>query len=224
MKCKYLFGLSLVVFLGLLCGSFIINEKNSVSAVSDLTYTFDSSNSPTSQLRLCSNFGSGGAPSCASYKFLYVSFSGDFSLSTSFRGTYFITQGGAGNDWNLAPYYLSSVLIELLSPTDVGFSFSNLSAAPSGWSATVILSENNPFSAGSPSGSLSITENGIYDVTSYAQAVVEVPDTETIIQGDYHDDLLSIRNCIVVCSGVVLVLYFFYCIYRMIITTTGGRR
>lgn len=66
-----------------------------------------------------------------------------------------------------------------------------------------------------PSGSLSITENGTYDVTNYAEVVVDVP--ETVIQGDYHDDLVSINNSILICAAVCLVIYFFYCIYRMII-------
>lgn len=75
-------------------------------------------------------------------------------------------------------------------------------------------------SASAPSGSLSITENGTYDVSSYAEAVVDVPDT--VIYGDYHDDLVNIYHAILVCAGVCLVLYFFYCIYRMIIKSSGG--
>ena len=71
------------------------------------------------------------------------------------------------------------------------------------------------------SGSLSISENGTYDVTNYAEAVVDVP--VQVIQGDYHDDLTSINQSILICGAVLLVLYFFYCIYRMIIKSTGGK-
>ena len=85
---------------------------------------------------------------------------------------------------------------------------------------TFTLTENYQSNI-TPSGSLSITENGTYDVTNYAEALVNVPNTETIIQGDYHDDLVSINNSIMVCAGVCLVLYFFYCIYRMFIKTGG---
>ena len=73
-----------------------------------------------------------------------------------------------------------------------------------------------------PSGSITLSENGTYDVTSYAEAVVDVP--ATVIQGDYHDDLVRIYKAIMTCGAVVLVLYFFYCIYRMIIKSTGGKQ
>lgn len=66
-----------------------------------------------------------------------------------------------------------------------------------------------------PSGSLSISQNGTYDVSSYAEAVVNIP--ETIIYGDYHDDLLQINHSIIIGCAVILCIYFFYCIYRMLL-------
>ena len=66
-----------------------------------------------------------------------------------------------------------------------------------------------------PTSTLNITSNGTYNVASYGTAVVDVPDT--IIYEDYHNDLVAINNSIMVCASVFLVIYFFYCIYRMFI-------
>lgn len=72
----------------------------------------------------------------------------------------------------------------------------------------------------SPSGTINISENGTFDVTSYSEAIVNV--AAEVIEGDYHNDLVNIYHAIIMCAGVCLVLYFFYCIYRMIIKSTGG--
>ena len=83
----------------------------------------------------------------------------------------------------------------------------------------ITISENNPFGS-SPTGSLSISSNGSYDVSSYAQAIVDVPPVYE--EGDYHDDLVNIRNAIILACGIMLVLYFFYCIFRVFIKVIGG--
>lgn len=83
---------------------------------------------------------------------------------------------------------------------------------------TFILT-NNPLSGPTPSGSITLTENGTFDVSSYAEAVVDVP--MEVVPGDYHDDLQDVKKSIILVPAVCLVIYFFYAIYKMIM---GGVR
>lgn len=102
-------------------------------------------------------------------------------------------------------------------PIESGTRFMSISFGTSG---RLVFSSDPPFSSSVPSGSLSITENGTYDVSSYAEAVVDVPNQ--IIQGDYHDDLTTINQSILICGAILLVIYFFYAIYRMIMRGSHG--
>lgn len=87
-----------------------------------------------------------------------------------------------------------------------------------GFPVTYTLMES--FSSGiTPSGTLNIAENGSYDVTQYAQ--VDVNIEQEVVYQDYHDDLVNINHSIIICAATILVLYFFYCIYRMIIKGAG---
>ena len=49
----------------------------------------------------------------------------------------------------------------------------------------------------------------------------ECQETECPV-GEYHEDLTNIYGAIIMCGGVIMVLYFFYCIYRILIKSTGG--
>lgn len=83
-----------------------------------------------------------------------------------------------------------------------------------------------------PSGSLSITENGTYDVKQYASVDVNVscPDVSECPEnpggssggGLTDEQIQGITNAIFAIPATMLVLYFFYCIYRMIMKSTGG--
>ena len=83
-----------------------------------------------------------------------------------------------------------------------------------------------PFSV--PSESLAIDENGTYDVTNYASVDVNVVCPECSGGGGggglSSEDSERIIKAIYAIPAVLLVIYFFYCIYRMFIRSTGGRR
>ena len=164
-----------------------------------------------------------GSTGICGYTYLHVHANGDFGASSVY------VQGKpVGQTSNSGYNFGSSITGVVLS--DAFYDMSNLSLEANcrispgnymgnGRSLTVTLSDSPIFS--SPSGSLSITENGTYDVTNYAEVDVNIP--ETVVYGDYHDDLVSINNSILICGAICLVIYFFYCIYRMIIKSVGGR-
>ena len=191
-------------------------------AVSDLTYTVDSSNYSTS-VDICNNASD---VVCTPYHYLLLTL--DESTISSYkdiRGVAFnFVIGLPGAQCSPSFKFFGSYILEPIDSSVNKVRYASASNYISGLSFRITLSENNPFSSGiTPSGSLSITENGTYDLTNYAEAVVDVPTTGTVeIPGDYHNDLVNIRNAIIICSGVVLVLYFFYCIYRLLIKSTGG--
>lgn len=198
--------------------------SNNVFAVSDYTYTINASNNGNFEY-LCYNNEPSINRNCSDYNYLKIDFNGsstsylnslafNFSGNTNFTGSYtlypsshiIISLEDFNNNSNLRVIFINSGI--------------NVTGLSSGWFVDVTLTES--ITPDAPSGSITLTENGTYDVTSYAEAVVDVP--ATIVPGDYHDDLISIRNVIIIGAGVILVLYFFYCIYGIIIPTTGGKR
>ena len=225
----YLYSV-LFVFLGLLFGSFIINQGNSVFATSvTCSSTLASNNS--------SYVGSCDLSSLDSSVvwYYYVTPSSDLFSSASFDSqnrvcfydSLFCSSSATTSSGRFAiPINQGSSIIYGSTPfifSDFGsFRFLNFGVYVSSFtfssdlSFTSIISDTNPFSSSSaPSGSISITQNGTYDVTSYSEAVVNVENE--VIYGDYHDDLVSINNTIMIGCAIPLVIYFFYCIYRMLL-------
>lgn len=216
MKCKKYFFSLFVALLGVFFGSCIINQNNTY-AVDDISITV-------------TNLGSGGGlcsyPDCSNYHYLLIS-SGSFSTPPSSNSRAYVSAGSdlvCTNPSLYSSFTLCELTSEVVNSTwGLNYAFNNL--AGRGGSITFTLSETNPFSSGIvPSGSIELTENGTYDVSQYAEAVVNVPETDCPPSsggGNYHEDLVAINNSILICAAVCLVIYFFYCIYRMIIKNSG---
>ena len=209
MKCRHFLSFVFVAFSVFFSGLFITTQNS--FALSDIVITVDDSNYNSVDFSCGSD--------CSSYHFLLIddlSGSGGFNYSfcplSSDPFARLILSHNSGL-YSVADFFL--------------FSFDNIdqmrycaSSWTSGTSFKATLSENNPFGS-SPVGDISITLNGTYDVSSYATATVDVPTEVT--QGDYHNDLVNIQKSIIVCGAILLVLYFFYCIYRLIIKNSGVR-
>lgn len=193
------FGIFSLVFVAVLSVFFFSDTS---FAVSDVSYTFDISSIPP-WFDLCSL-----SDSCSSFSYFYSEPSNSGNCSNL---SYFVI----AVDVNLPISSCFSSVLFLSSPDHV-YLTGGKSGNYSG-SVTITLSE----SFGSlPSGNLDISSNGLFDVSSFATVTVDVP--AEVVQGDYHDDLSNINNSIIICAGVLLVLYFFYCIYRLIIRNSGA--
>lgn len=216
MKCFWCFSFALFVLLGVFFGSFIINQNNTY-AVSDTVLTYSSSYliSNSSIDISCSN------KPCYDYNYIHMEVSG--TTTSTFNQAIGLKFSGAYFNW----FYVgrqSSQWITLNS----GFIYTSMTLNPfqldssNNFTLTITFTDTSPFSS-TPSGSIELTENGTYDVSQYAEAVVNVPETDCPPSsgGDYHNDLVAINNSIMICAATCLVIYFFYCIYRMIIKNSG---
>lgn len=217
------FGTFCLVFVPALFFCFFLGTNNTFAT--SYSYTFDS-NAQASQI-LC-QYNASGVSSCDDYS--YIRFDSNFTTIGSIRVRYSSDtstnqdcSSSSSLNYSQSFAWSSDIIFKLPHVCSISFGDAYTWSTSSG-SLTITLYDSDIFSPSScpdlPSATLNISENGTYDVSSYAQAVVDIPP-ETVY-GDYHDDLLSIKHSIYVCGAIVLVLYFFYCIYRMIIKSTGG--
>lgn len=239
MKCRHFFSFVLVLFLSFFFGSFIItsdtfassvNCGDIVSSFTDITYN-SSNHSYYYSLSSCDTSSlDSSLPWFYHYSLQFSSnrsssWSFGFLLGTAHYNSDFdslFADGGKGSFSSFSGVSVSpSFSFGTLNPHFQNLLFKSNSQVINLSSFTLSISDS--FSSSdcpvSPSGDISIISNGTYDVSSYATATVDVP--AEVIQGDYHDDLVNINQSIIVCGAILLVLYFFYCIYRLIIKNSG---
>lgn len=216
-KCvRYLFS----VFFALLVFCFtslILTQENNALAVSDISITYTANQSVSDWSDLFPNCSG----SClAQYKYLIVSGISLLNTTTSPMYINLYTRWNDSNIYGLTLSANSSFSIYEL-PFTLASSY-NLLQFHGGFTfyndVTFTLTES--YQSGSPSGSITLTQNGTYDVTSYAEAVVDVPPE--VLPGDYDDEFSNVVTAIYICGASVIMLYFFYIIYGIIIKPTGG--
>lgn len=135
------------------------------------------------------------------YKYLKVETSGypstGYSESVNFRlrNEY----SGAGSNWNFLLFYKTMPVIISLNMPD-NFQYGVLSFMNSG----------------------TLKESLTFTLMEDYQDCPEVEPCPEVPENPYDDKLDKIIQAIYVVAGTLLVIYFFYCIYRMIIKPLGG--
>lgn len=209
----------LAILLPVFCVFFISSDSYAVSDIS-VTYNMGYVTSAWSNI----------FPTCTGsclhdYSYLVVKLSGRSDLGfpsdsdtfqTSFR-IYGRADGSNGRTWYISMY--TPEQIYPISFTDSSLNYFQWGNGTNlGFDVTFILT-NSPYGS-APSGSITLTENGTYDVTSYAEAVVDVPAEQ--LPGDYDDEFNGVITAIYICGASAIMIYFFYIIYGIFIKPTGG--
>lgn len=198
---------SLLLFLFLVLSFSFTLTKDSY-AVSDISVTYDSSVSQWSDV-----FSSCTGDCLDDFSYLIVDIS-NYSPNNLYFILYTRFDGSFQRSIYISTFSSRSIYQLRFNGSPNNFlSFGQNTNFSDFGSVTFTLTEN--YIPAAPSGSITLTENGTFDVSSYSEAVVDVP--MQVVPGDYHDDLVSINQSIIICAGTILVIYFFYCIYRMII-------
>ena len=196
---KYLF------LLPLFFSFFVVNNT---FAVSDITYTFDSTSANGSWFDICVSQGNSGTK-CSDYTYMLVEFN-DFVVTSndanSNKNSYldFVIQKGVASGSSISSsYHLRCNAFEsqlcLYKFTDFNFNVHDSIGfnatrfwVNSNWSYTITLSESNPFETECPEPE-------------------EPEPCQECSNLTYHDDFEGVKVAIYTCGAILIVLYFFYC-------------
>lgn len=199
--------ISLAILLSMFFGFFLGFNNGNASAVSDLTTVINSSD--MSSFVNQPIFSSCNDSACLSqYHYLTVS----VSSNPYTRNSFWVLKGFRGLS-NLSVNVDSVNLIDGSSSLVIG-SYDNIYNF-SADQFTFTLSESFPtgYCPDPPSGSLTIDENGTFDVTNYASISVDVPQTVTEIiddpiSNDFQKVFFEIVKNIIPAFGILLVVWF----------------
>jgi hypothetical protein len=169
-------------------------------ALNDLV--FDFSSNPTTFQTICADNSSFTDGSICGYRYFLIN-STDISSGDAVILIFSIGESGSGY-YTLGNQYSSSTLYDFTSFPSGAFNIQVRSASSFNHTITVTLSENNPFS-----GSSSEPE--------------DCPVCPEIPENPYDNKLDDIKKAIYCCGAILIMLYFFFCIYKIIVKDGGSR-
>lgn len=191
---------NLIIGFGIFLPVFVsVLLSSSCYAIEDFSVTLFSSSS--NSIGVCHNTNPSSSQSGhACTDFSYIVFTTESDFSNLGNSPYISFDSNNRIQLNA----ISDIVVYSVPPNvNLSFFTNNPNTLPSGWSVTITLTDTFPGSSCS---------------------CPEVPECPAIPENPYDEKLDNITMAIYCCGGILLVLYFFYCIYRIIIKSSGVDR